>query len=932
MTSEDWQAAWLIYDAARDIPADRQQAFVESQSGDPGVAGQVFQLLAALAEEESQPSEIPAVNRTGSQIGRYQIGRLLGRGGMGEVYAAHDTDLDRPVALKFLRPESIGDPAALKGFVQEAKAASTLNHPNILTIYEVIDSGSGLAMAMELVEGGDLRSLHGTPQTAERLIQLGRQIANALAAAHRAGLIHRDIKPENILVRKDGYVKIVDFGLARRVASEPTGPGGLVGTLRYMSPEQALGEAISAASDIFSLGVVLYENATGQHPFPGGSPITALQASSPRVPVPPSSLNPAIPVELDRLILLTLAQDPAARPSAEEIAQTLADLERAAGAPNAGLWTKVQAWAVVGAVLTIASVAASLWPRTARPVDEPAFRQVTTLIPENRATAAAISPDGRSTAYANVDGIFVRATDNDAPKALPAPTNFMTNRLVWSGDGTKLLASGFSVAGTTPAVWMISTNGEAPQLLRTGARSATLSPDGTRVAFINEDRSELWIMDVGGGSARKVLGGGQEELFLLVFWSPDGKRLAYQRRRLWAETDIPNNEADNEHGWRYESADVSTGRIVAEAPHLPMGTAAPLSDGRILFVRADHPYLSAGRTVWEVKTDAATGAFIGQPQKIAEMPESRTALLSLSATTDGKRIMVVKRSDQNTIFVGDFERWPPRILNTRRFTLDERTNYAHAWTADSRAVIFESDRNGNFDLFKQYLDRRTPETIVATPQAEVLAQLAPDGRTVLYALRQDAAKIREFQLMRVPLLGGTPEPVPIGGKLDEFRCSVGGGRCVLRTTSVGKFFAYHELDPVAGKGRELARTSWTRNILGDWDISPDGTQVAIPNHSSRSARLRVLYLVRQSDQPQERELPLPGLGELKGVIWAADGSGWFVVSETEIGQRMFFVLPDGRYHVLGDIQGWAVPSPDGRRVAFRNRITASNAWVLDRRH
>ena len=147
---------------------------------------------------------------------------------------------------------------------------------------------------------------------------------------------------------------------------------------------------------------------------------------------------------------------------------------------------------------------------------------------------------------------------------------------------------------------------------------------------------------------------------------------------------------------------------------MPMGTAAPLSDGRILFVRSDHPYLNAGKTVWEVKTDPATGAFTGEPQKIAEMPENRTALLSLSATADGRRIMVVKRSDQNTIFVGDFERSPPRIMNTRRFTLDERTNYAHAWTADSRAVIFESDRNGNFDLFKQYLDRRTPETIVAT--------------------------------------------------------------------------------------------------------------------------------------------------------------------------------------------------------------------------
>jgi hypothetical protein len=219
---------------------------------------------------------------------------------------------------------------------------------------------------------------------------------------------------------------------------------------------------------------------------------------------------------------------------------------------------------------------------------------------------------------------------------------------------------------------------------------------------------------------------------------------------------------------------------------------------------------------------------------------------------------------------------------------------------------------------------------VASPQDEVLAQLAPDGRTVLFALRPDPGKRRDFRLMRVPLEGGTPQFVPIGGMLDEFRCSVGGKRCVLRTTIAGQYFVYHELDAVQGKGRELARTAWTRNILGDWDLSPDGTQVALTNHFSRDARIRVVSL--DPDQPRERELTLPGLSDLKGVIWAADGGGgWFVTSDIEIGVQMWFVFPDGRYRPLGDINGWVVPSPDGRRVAFMNRTTASNAWVVDRR-
>ena len=185
--------------------------------------------------------------------------------------------------------------------------------------------------------------------------------------------------------------------------------------------------------------------------------------------------------------------------------------------------------------------------------------------------------------------------------------------------------------------------------------------------------------------------------------------------------------------------------------------------------------------------------------------------------------------------------------------------------------------------------------------------------------------------MRVPLEGGTPEPVPTGGSLDECRCSVSGKRCVLRTAVAGQYFAFYELDPVRGKGRELARTAWSRNILGDWDLSADGTQVAIPNHYSRDARIRILTLEPGPNQPRERVLTVPGLTDLKGAVWAADGSGWFVTSDTDIGiQQMWFVFPDGRCRLLGDIQGWAVPAPDGRRVAFMDRSTASNVWVLNR--
>lgn len=200
--------------------------------------------------------------------------------------------------------------------------------------------------------------------------------------------------------------------------------------------------------------------------------------------------------------------------------------------------------------------------------------------------------------------------------------------------------------------------------------------------------------------------------------------------------------------------------------------------------------------------------------------------------------MALVESSQKTVFVGDFDSHPPRIRDIRRLTLDDRSNYPHTWTADSRSVFFESNRNGTWDLFKQRIDQRTAEVVIATPGTEILPQLAPDGHSLLYAGqypangRRPSDSASEYKLMRVPVEGGEPQEVPIAGPLDEFRCALGAGRrCVLRTSEQGKWRIFYDLDPVQGKGRELARTSWSFEILGDWDVSPDGTEVAIPLHS-----------------------------------------------------------------------------------------------------
>src|SRR5262245_25778662 len=222
---------------------------------------------------------------TPTHIGSYEVLGSLGEGGMGQIYRARDSRLGRPVAVKVLGPQLTKDPEAVARFFGEARAASALNHPNIVTIYEVGEYEGQRFIAMEFVQGKTLRDLLRHSPELERFNDLASQIARALAAAHAAGIVHRDIKPENIMIRDDGYVKVVDFGIARLVhvpaessalPTSHTGPATLLGTPRYMSPEQIRGDHVDSASDIFSFGIMAYEWVAGRHPFEGESVINVL--------------------------------------------------------------------------------------------------------------------------------------------------------------------------------------------------------------------------------------------------------------------------------------------------------------------------------------------------------------------------------------------------------------------------------------------------------------------------------------------------------------------------------------------------------------------------------------------------------------------------------------------------------------------------------
>jgi predicted ATPase len=348
MTPEQYEKAGVIFHAALDLAADRRPTFIaDACRDDEDLRSEVESLLAAhrdagafierpaMAVAASLIAADAATTAVPDRIGRYDVLGPIARGGMGEVYRARDAALGRELALKLPRQPYVAGSDAVRRFEQEARAASSLNHPNIVTIHEIGEADGRRFIAMELVEGQSLATMIGRPMPPAALVRIGRQLAEALAVAHAAGIAHGDIKPANIMVRSDGYVKVLDFGVARLMSAAPVDPGSaptngpvmMLGTPRYMSPEQARGAAPSSPSDVFACGVVLYELATGRHPFVAESIPTLWRALESQDPTPPSHGGLRLPPALERLLLRMLEKQPQGRPTAREVEAALASIE-----------------------------------------------------------------------------------------------------------------------------------------------------------------------------------------------------------------------------------------------------------------------------------------------------------------------------------------------------------------------------------------------------------------------------------------------------------------------------------------------------------------------------------------------------------------------------------------------------------------------------
>src|SRR5215470_1562607 len=336
MTPERWQQVKAIFNSAIKYDPRERNSFLSEACADDSVLRSEVESLIASHEKSGSFIDAPAYQapdalfedekselKPRQKLGSFEVISFISRGGMGEVYLAQDQRLNRKVALKLLPAAFTRDSDRLRRFEQEARAASALNHPNIITIYEISQAGSTHVIATEFVEGETLRErLSHTRLTLSESLNIAIQVADALAAAHKAGIIHRDIKPENIMLRPDGYVKILDFGLAKlneqvpaTVAAEAptiqvrTGAGVVMGTAGYMSPEQARGLAVDNRSDIFSLGAMMYEMISCRKPFAGDTASDTLASILKTEPAPLSQIIPGLPSELNRIVAKSIRKD-----------------------------------------------------------------------------------------------------------------------------------------------------------------------------------------------------------------------------------------------------------------------------------------------------------------------------------------------------------------------------------------------------------------------------------------------------------------------------------------------------------------------------------------------------------------------------------------------------------------------------------------------
>jgi eukaryotic-like serine/threonine-protein kinase len=809
----------------------------------------------------------------GARLGPYEVLGLLGTGGMGEVYRARDTRLGREVAIKVLPVERLADQARRARFVQEARAASALNHPNIVTIHE-IESAEGVDfIVMELVPGKTLDAV--IPRHGMRLgeaLRLAIPLADALAAAHAAGIVHRDFKPANVMVAPEGVVKVLDFGLAKLTETQegdiedaPTldaparlsRPGVVAGTPAYMSPEQASGSTVDARSDVFSFGSVLYEMVTGRRPFAGGSSAETLTALLKEPPKPPSELVPDVPKELERIVLHCLRKEPGrrfqhmadVRVELEELQEESDSQALASAAVAAATRRSRRRWtasAVAGCLILAMAAGLMLWRLRRSQLPAPRLVQLTWT---RQADSGSFSPDGSQFAFASTgdredhsdvwlkivgEAEARRLTTDAAADAFPA----------WSPDGKQIAFVRTDPGAPAGAIYLVSPLGGPERRLSDFPTRGQLSwsPDGRWLAAararaeseVSPESGGIHLIPASGGESRPLTWPKAPAYDVDAAFSPDGRALAYAscEGQLGA-CDVHVLPLDTQL------------RPSSAARRLP-GPKAWVQgltwtrDGRsILYcIRGgQHSHL------WRVQADGSAAPdrleLAGPGAYNPSTASSRDRLLFSRVSYDCHMLRLqVGAAARPFIESSSFDPNPQYSADGRRVAfcsdrVDERseiwladadgTNVTRLtrgpgrgqcsprWSPDGRAIAFDSQAdNGRFDIWTIGVDGSGLRQVTRDPADENMPSWSRDGRFLYYSSNRTGRN----EIWRVPVRGGREEQVTREGGFLPFE-SLDGRTLYYKRAQEGPLLAR----PTAG-GEE--RTIAACVEYWDYAVGPQG--------------------------------------------------------------------------------------------------------------
>jgi serine/threonine-protein kinase len=707
-------------------------------------------------------------------LAHYRIEVKVGEGGMGAVYRCHDTRLNRKVALKVLAPERFSDLERKRRLLREARAASALNHPNIVTIYEIGSDSNVDFIAMEYVEGKRLDELiPGKGVRPAQLLRYAVQIAGALATAHGAAILHRDLKPSNMMVTEEGRIKILDFGLAKALESSDSSPdstvtmwqlteeGTVVGTAAYMSPEQAQGRKLDGRSDIFSFGSVLYEMATGRKPFTGDSRLMLLTRIVNDDPTPPSQIA-SLPPELEKVILRCLRKDASRRyQTMADLRVALEDLETESSARPAratkqrvslaSLFSRfpirrfsIRRIALLAAVIVGATAFVVIGLRVFRNSPEVgSLRTVKfTITPKNLARGSdtdidaevSVSRDGKHIAYVEAPNGQLWIRDIDQEEARPVPGATPVYQVFWSPDNRYIGYASCDGLGGCDLV-RIPVEGGTPALIAKlkGFRRASWSSDGQTIVFC--DNTGMYTVPTQAGPVTRILAHTHIE-------HPSFLDLPGGRRAFLYQAVDPGTRG---HGIYVQVAGEERRRLLlVSSSSNPYPAYSPT--GHVVYVDG----VGEAAAIWALPFSLEKLEATGKPFLIVQHGSS--PMVSLTGTlvysdvpTDRRQLASVDRSGGNPTLIGDPQRQNGPVLSP-----------------DGHRLAFVAAVGGDPDLFVMDLDRQIKTRFTFDADLEVLGAWTPSGGQITYAVLRGG----KFNLVSKPSTG-SGEAIPLGTPADE---------------------------------------------------------------------------------------------------------------------------------------------------------------------